>query len=407
MGIDGGDTVWVMISAALVMLMTPGLGLFYAGLARRKNVLSLLMQCFIAIALVSVVWALWGYSLAFGPSRGGLIGGLEWFALSQVGGEPNPGYAPTIPHTTYMLFQLMFAIITPALIVGAFAERVRFGAFLLFLVAWSTLVYSPIAHWVWGVGGWIRSLGALDFAGGTVVHISSGVSALAAALVIGRRIGYGSGSMEPSSPVYVILGAALLWFGWFGFNGGSALASGALASSAFTATHLAASAAALSWMLTGWLHRGKPSSIAAASGAVAGLVAITPASGFVGPQAALIIGAIAGIVCYAAVNLRAKIGVDDSLDVWGVHGIGGTWGAIATGLFADASINPSGANGLLLGNPSLLVSQLIAVAATWAYATTMTIVILKVIDLAIGLRVKPQEEMIGLDITQHAEYVKP
>jgi Amt family ammonium transporter len=407
MGVDGGDTVWVMVSAALVMLMTPGLGLFYAGLSRRKNVLSTLMQCFIAIAMISVIWALWGYSLAFGPSRAGLIGGLEWFALSHVGGEPNPDYAPTIPHSTFMLFQLMFAIITPALIIGAFAERVRFGTFLLFLIAWSTVVYSPIAHWVWGVGGWLRGIGALDFAGGTVVHISSGVSALVAAIVVGRRIGYGSGAMEPSNPLYVVLGAALLWFGWFGFNGGSALASGSLASNAFMVTHLAASTGAMSWMLVAWLHRGKPSSIAAASGAVAGLVAITPASGFVGPQAALLIGAIAGALCYGAVNLRAKIGVDDSLDVWGVHGVGGTWGAIATGIFADAAVNPAGANGILLGNPGLLVAQVAAVAATWIYAAGVTLVILKIIDLTIGLRVKPIEEMIGLDITQHAEYVKP
>ncbi|GBC70629.1 Ammonium transporter NrgA [Candidatus Calditenuaceae archaeon HR02] len=402
--VDTGDTSWVLVSAALVMLMTPGLGFFYAGLSRRKNVLAVLMQCFIAVATISVVWTLWGYSLAFGPSRGGFIGGLDWLGLSGVGGEPNPDYAATIPHSTYMLFQLMFAIITPALIVGAFAERVRFGPFLLFLVLWSTLVYSPIAHWVWGAGGWLRSLGALDFAGGTVVHISSGVSALVAAMVIGRRIGYGSFAMELSSPTLVILGAALLWFGWFGFNGGSALSSGGLASSAFMATHLAASAAALTWMVVGWIHKGKPSSIGAASGAVAGLVAITPASGFVGPQSALLIGGVAGILCYVGVNLRAMLGVDDSLDVWGVHGVGGTWGSIATGIFADATINPAGANGLLLGNPSLLGVQLIGVAATWAYAGAMTFIIVKLVDKLVGLRVKPMEEMIGLDITQHGEY---
>ncbi|MEM0481518.1 MAG: ammonium transporter [Nitrososphaerota archaeon] len=402
--VDTGDTAWVLVSAALVMLMTPGLGFFYAGLSRRKNVVAVLMQCFIAVATISVIWALWGYSLAFGPSRGGFIGGLEWLGLSGVGGEPNPDYAATIPHSTYMLFQAMFAIITPALIVGAFAERVRFGPFLLFLALWSTLVYAPIAHWVWGVGGWLRSLGALDFAGGTVVHISSGVSALVAAIVIGRRIGYGSFAMEPSSPTLVILGAGLLWFGWFGFNGGSALASGGLASNAFMVTHLAASAAALTWMMAGWIHKGKPSSIGAASGAVAGLVAITPASGFVGPQAALVIGGVAGILCYMGVNLRAMLGVDDSLDVWGVHGIGGTWGSIATGIFADASINPAGTNGLLLGNPSLLGVQLIGVAATWTYAGVMTFIIVKLVDKLVGLRVKPMEEMIGLDITQHGEY---
>ncbi|MCS7145588.1 MAG: ammonium transporter [Nitrososphaerota archaeon] len=403
--VDAGDTAWVLVSAALVMLMTPGLGFFYAGLSRRKNVVAVLMQCFTAVAVITVIWALWGYSLAFGPSLSGFIGGLEWLGLGGVGSEPNPDYAPTIPHSAFMLFQAMFAIITPALIVGAFAERVRFGPFLLFLVLWSTLVYAPIAHWVWGVGGWLRGLGALDFAGGTVVHISSGVSALVAAIVIGRRLGYGSYAMEPSNPTLVILGAALLWFGWFGFNAGSALGSGGLASSAFMVTHLSASAAALTWTVAGWIHKGKPSSIGAASGAVAGLVAITPASGFVGPLSAIVIGAVAGILCYIGVNVRAKFGVDDSLDVWGVHGVGGTWGAIATGIFADASINPAGANGLLLGNPALLGAQLIGVAATWAYAGLMTFIIVKVVDSLLGLRVKPMEEMIGLDITQHGEYI--
>jgi Amt family ammonium transporter len=323
-----------------------------------------------------------------------------------VGGEPNTDYAPTIPHSAFMLFQLMFAIITPALVVGAFAERLRFSTFLIFLVAWSTFVYSPIAHWVWGVGGWLRELGALDFAGGTVVHISSGVSALVAALVVGRRIDYGSGGFEPSNPAYVILGAALLWFGWFGFNGGSALASNGLASNAFMVTQLAAAMAALSWMLLGWAHRGKASSIGAASGAVAGLVAITPASGFVGPQAALVIGGVAGILCYIGVNVRGRLGVDDSLDVWGVHGVGGTWGALATGIFADTAINPAASNGLLLGNPSLLAVQAAGVAATWAYAGAVTWLLLKLLDLTIGLRVKPSEELIGLDITQHGEYLR-
>jgi Amt family ammonium transporter len=365
MTVDAGDTAWILVSAALVMLMTPGLGFFYAGLSRRKNVINLLTQCFISVAVVTVVWTLWGYSLAFGPDAGGYVGRLDWMFLRGVGGEPNTDYAPTIPHSAFMLFQLMFAIITPALVVGAFAERLRFSTFLIFLVAWSTFVYSPIAHWVWGVGGWLRTLGALDFAGGTVVHISSGVSALVAALVVGRRIDYGSGGFEPSNPTYVILGAALLWFGWFGFNGGSALASNGLASNAFMVTQLAAAMAALSWMLLGWAHRGKASSIGAASGAVAGLVAITPASGFVGPQAALVIGGVAGILCYIGVNVRGRLGVDDSLDVWGVHGVGGTWGALATGIFADTAINPAASNGLLLGNPSLLAVQAAGVAATW------------------------------------------
>jgi len=403
--IDTGDTAWILVSAALVMLMTPGLGFFYAGLSRRKNVITVLMQCIASVALVSVVWALWGYSLAFGTSRWGLIGGPDYIALKGVDGEPNPLYAPTIPHSAFMLFQAMFAVITPALIVGGFAERVRFGPFLLFLVLWSTLVYSPIAHWVWGVGGWLRGLGALDFAGGTVVHISSGVSALIAALVVGRRIGYGNLAFEPSNPTLVALGAALLWFGWFGFNGGSALASSGLAASAFLATHLAAAAASLSWMTAGWLHKGKPSSIGAASGAVAGLVAITPASGFVSPLSAIIIGVVAGVICYVGVSARARLGIDDSLDVWGVHGVGGTWGAVATGIFADASINPAGANGLILGNPPLLIAQLVAVAATWAYAGLATFVIVRLVDSLAKIRVEPREEMIGLDITQHGEYV--
>jgi Amt family ammonium transporter len=406
MSVDAGDTAWILVSAALVMLMTPGLGFFYAGLSRRKNVINLLTQCFISVAVVTVVWTLWGYSLAFGPDAGGYVGRLDWMFLRGVGGEPNTDYAPTIPHSAFMLFQLMFAIITPALVVGAFAERLRFSTFLIFLVAWSTFVYSPIAHWVWGVGGWLRTLGALDFAGGTVVHISSGVSALVAALVVGRRIDYGSGGFEPSNPTYVILGAALLWFGWFGFNGGSALASNGLASNAFMATQLAAAMAALSWMLLGWAHRGKASSIGAASGAVAGLVAITPASGFVGPQAALVIGGVAGILCYIGVNVRGRLGVDDSLDVWGVHGVGGTWGALATGIFADTAINPAASNGLLLGNPSLLAVQAAGVAATWAYAGAVTWLLLKLLDLTIGLRVKPSEELIGLDITQHGEYLR-
>ncbi len=406
MSVDAGDTAWVLVSAAFVMLMTPGLGFFYAGLSRRKNVINLLTQCFISVAVVTVVWTLWGYSLAFGPDAGGYVGRLDWMFLRGVGGEPNTDYAPTIPHFAFMLFQLMFAIITPALVVGAFAERLRFSTFLIFLVAWSTFVYSPIAHWVWGVGGWLRTLGALDFAGGTVVHISSGVSALVAALVVGRRIDYGSGGFEPSNPTYVILGAALLWFGWFGFNGGSALASNGLASNAFMVTQLAAAMAALSWMLLGWAHRGKASSIGAASGAVAGLVAITPASGFVGPQAALVIGGVAGILCYIGVNVRGRLGVDDSLDVWGVHGVGGTWGALATGIFADTAINPAASNGLLLGNPSLLAVQAAGVAATWAYAGAVTWLLLKLLDLTIGLRVKPSEELIGLDITQHGEYLR-
>lgn len=405
MGIDTGDTAWLLISTALVMIMTPGLGFFYAGLARKKNIVSTLFQCFAAVGVISIVWILWGYSLAFGPDRFGLIGGLEWFGLNGVGPDPNPDYAATVPHSTYAIYQMMFAVITPALIAGAFAERVKFGSFLIFLVAWSTFVYSPLAHWVWGVGGWLRGIGALDFAGGTVVHISSGVSALVAALVLGRRLGYGNSSFEPSNPTYVLLGAALLWFGWYGFNAGSALTSSSLASQAFLNTHAAASAGAVSWLIANYYARGKFSSIAAASGAVAGLVAVTPAAGFVSVSSALVIGAVAGVLCSIAVNARQRFGVDDSLDVWGVHGVGGTWGAIATGIFADASINPAGLNGLLAGNPSLIASQMIGVAATWAFASVVTLLIVKLIDVSIGLRVPPREEVIGLDISQHAEYV--
>jgi len=396
---------WLLTSSALVMIMTPGLGFFYAGLARKKNVVSTVFQCFATVAVVSLVWVLWGYTLAFGPDRFGLVGGPEWLALKGVGPDPNPAYSGAVAHSTFAVFQMMFAVITPALIAGAFAERVRFGPFLLFIALWSTLVYSPIAHWVWGDGGWLRSMGALDFAGGTVVHISSGVSALAAAYVLGRRIGYGNSSFEPSNPAFVMLGAAILWFGWFGFNAGSALAADGLASTAFLNTHVAASASALSWMLVSYYVRGKFSSIAAASGAVAGLVAVTPAAGFVRPISAALIGLVAGALCFLAVNARQRMGVDDSLDVWGVHGVGGTWGSIATGLFAESSVNPLGANGLLAGNPSLLIVQLSGVVATWAYAGVVTLLLVKALDAVVGMRVTVQEEMVGLDISQHAEYV--
>lgn len=380
------------------MLMTPGLGLLYSGLTRKKNAISTLAQCFVAVAVISLVWVLWGYSLAFGPDRGGFIGGLEWVGMQSVGHEPKDGYAPTIPHLAFAAFQMMFAVITPAIIVGAFAERVRFGPFLLFIVLWSTLVYAPVAHWVWGIGGWLREMGALDFAGGTVVHINSGVAALVAALLLGRRIGYADSTFEPSNPTYVVLGAALLWFGWFGFNAGSALSSGGLASLALMNTHIAASAGSLAWMLTSYMERGKFSSISMASGAVAGLVAITPAAGFVSIPSSIAIGGIAGILCYVAVSFRSRIRIDDSLDVWGVHGIGGTWGSMATGIFAS--------NGLLAGNPSLLFIQALGVAATWAYSAAVTFVVLKLVDASLRMRVRAEEELIGLDVTQHAEYVR-
>ncbi|MEW5897969.1 MAG: ammonium transporter [Bacillota bacterium] len=401
---DTGDTTFILISAALVMIMTPGVALFYGGMVRKKNVLSVLMQCFIIICLVSVQWVLFGYSLAFGPDHSHLIGGLDWLGLKGVGQEPNPDYAATIPHQTFMVFQLMFAIITAALITGSIAERMRFPAFLGFILLWTTFVYDPLAHWVWGLGGWLRELGALDFAGGTVVHISSGVSGLIAALVLGRRKGYGSEPMLPHHLPMTVLGAALLWFGWFGFNAGSALSAGGLAASAFTVTNTAAAIAALSWVFAEWTHHGKPTMLGAASGGVAGLVAITPAAGFVGPLAALLIGLVAGVVCYLAVSiLKARLGYDDSLDVFGVHGIGGTWGALATGLFASTAVNSAGADGLFFGNPGQLWIQFIGVASTWVFAIIFTFVIFKVVGIFTKLRASADEEEQGLDLTQHGE----
>jgi len=403
MRIDTGDTTWMLVSTALVMLMTPGLALFYGGMVRQKNVLGTIMQSFVALGVVTVQWILIGYSLSFGPDIHGMIGNLQWFGLQGVGLEPNPDYAATIPHQAFMMFQMMFAIITPALISGAFAERFKFSTYLVFVVLWSTLVYAPLAHWVWGVGGWLRSLGALDFAGGLVVHISSGVSALAAAIIIGKRKGHGHEHMPPHNLTMTLLGATLLWFGWFGFNGGSALASGALATSAFLMTHIAAAAATLSWLIVEWNHRGKPTLLGAASGAVAGLVAITPASGFVGPLAALSIGIGAGAICYFGVNIKNFFGYDDSLDAVGVHGVGGTFGALATGLFASKAINAAGADGAFFGNPSLFLVQLLSVAVAIIYAFSITWIILKVLDRTMGLRVQQEEEVEGLDLSQHGE----
>lgn len=398
-----GDTVFVLMSAALVMLMTPGLALFYGGMVRSKNILGTLMQSFIILGIITFEWILWGYSMSFGPDHGGIIGGLEWFGLKGVGMNPSTDYGSTIPHLAFMVFQCMFAVITPALITGAFAERMKFSAFLLFTMLWGTLVYNPLAHWVWGVGGWIGRLGALDFAGGTVVHISSGISALAAALVIGKRLGYGSTAYIPHNVPMTVTGAALLWFGWFGFNAGSALVCNGLAANAFVVTHVASAVAALSWMFMEWFHRGNPTTLGAASGAVAGLVAITPASGFVGPLSAVIIGALAGFLCYGGVLLKSKLGYDDSLDVVGIHGIGGTWGALATGLFASKAINPAGANGLFFGNPGQLWLQFVSIVATMAFAFVMTLIILKTLDLVIGLRVPEEEEEKGMDISLHNE----
>ena len=401
--INGADTAWVLLSTALVMLMTPALGLFYGGMVRQKNVLSTLMHSFFMLALISVQWVLFGYSLAFGPDKGGVIGGLEWIGLTGVGLEPNPTYAATIPHQAFMIYQMMFAVITPALISGAFAERKRFKSFIIFSLAWSTLVYDPVAHWVWADGGWLRSLGALDFAGGTVVHITSGVSALVCALVLGRRLGYGKEAMEPHDTTMTFIGTALLWFGWFGFNAGSALGSGGLAVSAFVNTNSAAAMAALAWMTASWLRHKRPSIMGASAGAVAGLVGITPAAGFVTPMGALLIGFIAGGGCFFVVEYVVRGRVDDALDVFGVHGIGGLLGALLVGVFATKAINPAGADGLLLGNFKQLGVQALTVGVVALYSAGMTWGILKVIDLVVGLRVSQSDEQLGLDSTQHGE----
>jgi len=357
----------------------------------------------VLLAVIGVQWALIGYSLAFGPDVGGVIGSLEWLGLQGVGAEPFKAYSETIPHSTFMIFQAMFAIITPALITGAWAERMKFSAFLVFIVLWSTLVYDPVAHWVWGDGGFLKGLGALDFAGGTVVHINAGAAALAAALVMGRREGYGREAFIPHNLPMTILGAGLLWFGWFGFNAGSALAADGLATSAFVATHLATCAAVLSWLAAEWLVRGKPTTLGAASGAVAGLVAVTPAAGFVGPMSALLIGLGAGVLCYLAVLAKVKLGYDDSLDVVGVHGVGGLWGALATGLFACKAVNEAGADGLFFGNPALLGIQVVAVLVTIVYSFVLSLILLKVVDAVIGLRVARDDEVAGLDLTEHQE----
>ena len=402
--IDSGDTAWMLTSAALVLMMTaPGLALFYGGMVRRHNVLGTIMQSFILMAVISIQWVLWGYSVAFGPDFHGITGSLAWIGLRGVGLEPFPDYAATIPHQAFMIYQLMFAIITPALITGAFAERIKFSGFLVFTLLWATFIYDPLAHWVWGVGGWLRNLGALDFAGGTVVHISSGVSALAAALVIGKRHGFGSEPMPPHNLPLTVTGAAMLWVGWFGFNAGSALSSGALATSAFVVTHTATATAALAWMLTEWLSRGKPTVLGAASGAVAGLVAITPASGYVGPLSAIVIGVVGGFLCYNACNLKSRLGYDDSLDVVGVHGVGGTWGALATGLFASKAINDAGGNGLFFGNPGQLLVQALSVLVTVIFAFVGSLILLKLVDAVVGLRVHEEDEVAGLDLSQHNE----
>ena len=402
--IDAGDTAFVLVCAALVLLMTPALALFYGGMCRTKNVLSTIMQSFFIIGIISVQWVLFGYSLAFGPDVHHFIGNLDWIGLNGVTDKPNTDYAATIPHSAFMIFQAMFAVITPALITGSFAERMKFPAFVAFTLVWSTFVYDPVAHWVWGVGGWLREMGVLDFAGGTVVHIISGVSGLVICLMIGKRKGHGKEVMLPHHLPMTVLGAGLLWFGWFGFNAGSALSANGLAANAFVVTHISAAAATVSWVFAEWLMHGKPTVLGAASGCVAGLVAITPAAGYVSAMPALAIGLIGGAVCFLSVSLvKAKFGYDDSLDAFGVHGVGGTWGALATGLFASKAVNESGADGLLFGNAAQFTSQFIGVAASWAFAIVMTFIIIKALSLVMELRADESQELQGLDVTEHGE----
>jgi ammonium transporter, Amt family len=400
---NAGDTAWVLASSALVLLMTPGLAFFYGGMVRKKNILSVLMQCFVIMCLVSVWWVLGGYSLSFAPGKG-FWGGFAWAGLNGVGLEPYADYAATIPHQAFMIFQAMFAIITPALIIGAFAERMKFSAFLTIIVLWVTFVYAPVCHWVWGIGGWLRGMGALDFAGGTVVHINAGIAALVMAIVIGKRKNLEKNIPSPHNMPFVALGTGLLWFGWFGFNAGSALAANGLAANAFVVTNTAAAAAGLSWAIIEWLHNGRPTIFGVCSGAVAGLVAITPAAGFVSVVPAVIIGLLVSVFCFIAVTvIKPKFGYDDSLDAFGVHCVGGIWGALATGLFASKAVNPAGADGLFYGNPHQLLVQFYAVAVTLVYSGVVSLVIYKVVDAIIGVRVSEKDEAIGLDLTQHHE----
>ncbi|WP_083520919.1 ammonium transporter [Alicyclobacillus kakegawensis] len=406
--VDPGDTAWVLASAALVLIMTPGVAFFYGGLVRKKNVITTMFQAFAVILLVSVQWVVFGYSLAFGPDVGHVVGNLSWFLMHGVGAAPDSDYAATVPAGAFSMFQLMFAIITPALIVGGLAERVKFSSFLVFILLWSTFIYDPLAHWVWGVGGWLRNLGVLDFAGGTVVHISSGVAGLVAAIYLGKRVGYGSDSIRAHNVPFVLLGTALLWFGWFGFNAGSALAANGLAASAFVTTNTATAAAALGWMLAERLRTGHFTLVGACAGAVAGLVAITPAAGFVTPGASLVIGFVGGIVCYLACTfMKGRLGYDDALDAFGGHGIGGTWGALATGLFATTAVNSAGANGAIHGNPHQLLLQLCGVLATWLFSGIGTWILIWAVDKVMGFRVTAEEEELGLDAVLHNESAYP
>jgi ammonium transporter, Amt family len=403
---NNGDTAWVIMSAALVLLMTiPGLAFFYGGLVRRKNVLSILMQCFIIMCIISLQWVLFGYSLSFGPDiGGGIIGSLKWAGLNFVGSQPNPDYAATIPHSVFMIFQCMFAVITPALIIGAFAERMKFSAFLIFTILWATFVYDPIAHWVWGTGGWLRNLGVLDFAGGVVVHTSSGISALVIALLLGKREGYKRQPFRPHNLPFTVLGAALLWFGWFGFNAGSALAADGIAANAFIATHVAAAAAGLTWAFVEWQQNGAPTILGTCTGAVAGLATITPVCGFVNPINAIFIGVLAAVFCYIAIAvIKTKLGYDDALDAFGVHGVGGIWGTLAVGLFAEKAVNAAGANGIFFGDARQFLVQLMMVVAVSAFVAVMTWILFKIVDVIIGMRVEENNEVVGLDLTQQSE----
>ena len=399
MKIDSGDTAWLLVSTALVLFMTPGLALFYGGMVRRKNVLSTLMHAFAALAVISLQWILVGYSLAFGPSRGGLIGGFDLIGLRGLAAEARG----TVPSLAFCAFQMMFAVITPALIAGAFAERMRFSAYLIFALLWSTLVYDPVAHWVWAEQGWLFEMGALDFAGGTVVHLAAGVSALVCAIVVGRRAGWPHERHQPHNLTMTLLGAGILWFGWFGFNAGSALSSGGLAALALLDTHTAAAAGACGWVLVEWIQRGKPTALGAASGLVAGLVGITPAAGFVSPLAAAAIGLLAGMACYAAVLLKERLRYDDALDAFGVHGVGGLLGALLTGVFAEKALNDAGRDGLFAGNPAQMIPQIVSILAVGAYAAAVTYGLLKLIDKLVGLRAPLPEEREGLDSTEHGE----
>jgi Amt family ammonium transporter len=396
------DTAFIIICAALVMFMTPGLALFYAGMTRSKNALGTIMQSFAALGVITLVWIFWGYSLSFGTDMNGLIGGLDFLAMANVGMEPHESLATNLPHMVFMIFQCMFAIITPALITGAFAERMRFSAFIIFIVLWCTFVYAPLCHWVWG-GGWMAQMGAMDFAGGAVVHMSSASAALAAALVIGKRKGWGKRSFLPHNLPMTMIGTALLWFGWFGFNAGSALAADGLAGNAFVTTHVAAATAMLAWVFAEWKFHGKPTTLGAASGAVAGLVAITPAAGFVGIMPSVLIGLGAGVFCYFGVSLKARFGYDDSLDVVGIHGVGGIWGALATGLFASQAVNPAGFNGLFYGNPGQLWIQFVSVVATCAFSFLVSYALLKIVNAIVPIRVSDEEEESGLDVAIHSE----